>query len=210
MPVFDERQDINMVKPKKPLSAYNMFFRFERSRLLKASEINVIRFEKNQDGIIRIECKEQGKDNVYPDVSTFNIDVICDLINKEALMKKNGKRKRSHGKIGFTDMIKYMCKSWNEISPQTRQTFSQLASEEKEKYLKQLKAYNKARYDSVNDHVSDKCISLESNGIVSHKLCSHLYQAINKSEKSEAPRVFFQERQQEKTRESVMAKVYHS
>jgi hypothetical protein len=206
--VFDNVDVVNVEKPKKPLSAYNLFFRFERKRLLHALEINIISFVKSEDGIIRIKPREQGKSNMYPHVSSFNIDAIRELIDKEDSMKKDRKRKKSHGMISFIDMIKYMCKSWNDLKADTRQVFSQLASEEKQKYLKQLQAYNKARYDSVNDHDINECKSLggneiESNGIgcyneTTPKFVSDLFQPSNTRKMSEAFRQFLQTGQQEK------------
>jgi hypothetical protein len=206
--VFDNADAVNLEKPKKPLSAYNLFFRFERKRLLNALEINMISIVKSEDGIIFIEPREHGKSNMYPHASSFNIDAIRELIGKVDPMKKDGKRKKSHGKIGFTDMIKYMCKSWNDLKHDTRQVFYQLASEEKQKYLKQLQAYNKARYDSVNGHFINEYTSLGSNSIEKEGMGRHynttpevpsdLFQPTKTGEISETLRLFLQTGYQEK------------
>lgn len=137
-------------KPRKPLSAYNLFFRFERSRILRASELDCISFLKGQDGTLRIVRNKNSKID-FPDISSFPIDIIRDQIKKESTRRTKRKNKRAHGKISFTDMIQYMCKNWNNLDTKTRILFNTLAAEEKEKYAKQLMAYNKARYDSVKD-----------------------------------------------------------
>ena len=148
---LSEKCDLKVLsKPRKPLSAYNLFFRFERSRILRASELDCISFLKGKDGKLCIVRNKNSKID-FPDTSSFPIHVIRDQIQRESSRKTKRHNKKAHGKISFTDMIHYMCKKWNNLDKKSRDVFNSLAAEEKEKYAKQLMAYNKARYDSVKD-----------------------------------------------------------
>lgn len=82
-------------KPKRPLSAYNLFFQYEREQIL----------------------------NEAPDPGA-------------------AKPRRSHGKIGFAPLARSIAAKWSKIDGPTRSHFEGLAAKDKERYNKEMKAWN--------------------------------------------------------------------
>ena len=78
------------VKVRRPLSAYNMFFRDERERLLA----------------------------ILP-------------------VRKEGKPRRSHGKLGFVDMAKQIGGKWRNLDEVTKAHYMTLAAKDKERYQRE-------------------------------------------------------------------------
>lgn len=102
-------------KPKRPLSAYNIFFRAERANILKATP-----------------SKYEGD-----------------------------KPRRSHGKIGFASLARNVAAKWNNIDPETRKHFDQLAAEDKARYKREMETWkaSKTLKQSTRDLSLSSCIS---------------------------------------------------
>ena len=84
-------------KPKRPLSAYNLFFRHEREQILK---------------------------------NTANPAY---------------KPRRSHGKIGFAALARSVAEKWKSLDDETRAVFIGKAAVEKERYDREVDAWNRSR-----------------------------------------------------------------
>jgi hypothetical protein len=82
-------------KPKRPLSAYNLFFQYERERILSDA----------------------------PDPGA-------------------AKPRRSHGKIGFAPLARSIAAKWGKIDSAARSHFEGLAAKDKERYNREMKAWN--------------------------------------------------------------------
>jgi len=100
-------------KPKRPLSAYNFFFKEEREKILKIV--------------------------VAEDPSKLQTDPEADDYLGEAAI---GRLKKEGGKVSFEEMGKIIGQRWKNIDPDRLSKFSEKASEDTERYKKEMQAYN--------------------------------------------------------------------
>ena len=100
-------------KPKRPLSAYNFFFKAEREKILK---------------VVLAEKPDEVKNDPESD----------DYLDEEAIkrLKKEG------GKVSFEEMGKLIGQRWKNIDPDRLATYSELASEDTERYKTEMQEYN--------------------------------------------------------------------
>jgi hypothetical protein len=100
-------------KPKRPLSAYNFFFKEEREKILK-----VVLAEDPE----KVE-NEKGSD---------------DYLDDDAL----GRLRKEGGKVSFEEMGKLIGQRWKNINPDRLTRYSELAAEDTERYKKEMQSYN--------------------------------------------------------------------
>jgi hypothetical protein len=99
-------------KPKRPLSAYNFFFKEEREKILKV--LNDEEAENSQD--------EKSEDYLTPE------QIVS--------LKKEG------GKVSFEEMGKIIGRRWKNINPDKLSKFQELANDDTERYKQEMQAYN--------------------------------------------------------------------
>eukprot|EP00934_Nitzschia_sp_Nitz4_P002352 Nitzschia sp. Nitz4//scaffold114_size70088//12433//13553//NITZ4_005970-RA/size70088-processed-gene-0.36-mRNA-1//-1//CDS//3329533402//2352//frame0 len=100
-------------KPKRPLSAYNFFFKEEREKILKVV--------------------------LADDPSTVQTDPEADDFLTEDML---GRLKKDGGKVSFEEMGKIIGQRWKNIDPDRLSKYSELASEDTERYKTEMQAYN--------------------------------------------------------------------
>mmetsp|Transcript_23941 Transcript_23941/g.33599 ORF Transcript_23941/g.33599 Transcript_23941/m.33599 type:complete len:341 (+) Transcript_23941:1594-2616(+) len=100
-------------KPKRPLSAYNFFFKEEREKILK---------------IVLAEDPDKVEND--PDSEDFIDDGMMIRLKKEG------------GKVSFEEMGKLIGQRWKNIDPDRLAKYSEMASEDTERYKKDMQAYN--------------------------------------------------------------------
>jgi len=100
-------------KPKRPLSAYNYFFKEERGKILK---------------IVLPEDPEKVENDPESE----------DFINEELM----GRLRKDGGKASFEEMGKLIGQRWKNIDPDRLSKYSELAAEDTERYKKDMQAYN--------------------------------------------------------------------
>mmetsp|Transcript_30324 Transcript_30324/g.50383 ORF Transcript_30324/g.50383 Transcript_30324/m.50383 type:complete len:291 (-) Transcript_30324:263-1135(-) len=100
-------------KPKRPLSAYNFFFKEEREKILKI--------------VLADDPSELQKD---PEAD--------DYLDEETL----GRLKKDGGKVSFEEMGKIIGQRWKNIDPDRLSKYSELASEDTERYKTEMQDYN--------------------------------------------------------------------
>lgn len=100
-------------KPKRPLSAYNFFFKEEREKILRI-------------------IQSEDPDTVDNDPSNE------DYLSPEQL----NKLKKEGGKVSFEEMGKIIGQRWKNIDPDRLTRFAELATEDTERYKKEMVSYN--------------------------------------------------------------------
>jgi len=100
-------------KPKRPLSAYNFFFKEEREKILK---------------IVLAEDPKTVEND--PESEDFINDEMMERLKKEG------------GKVSFEEMGKLIGQRWKNIDPDRLSKYSELAAEDTERYKKEMQSYN--------------------------------------------------------------------
>lgn len=136
-------------KPKRPLSAYNLFYRFKRCKLLEAHENG----DESKQTVNRLISALPGLED-YPSTRFAPIDHMKELRRNEirfALLDNLGpndssKRahRKSHGAMSFLEMNKAMCVSWKSIDDFARGVFEELADDGREAYHKRVTEYEES------------------------------------------------------------------
>jgi hypothetical protein len=102
-------------RPKRPLSAYNIFFKEERARILA-------------------ELPETSSTAANPDEATNT---------SEPPAKKTRRRRRNtHGKISFEGLAKAIGRRWQEQTPEQVRYYKEKADFDMQRYRRELETYN--------------------------------------------------------------------
>ena len=104
-------------KPKRPLSAYNLFFKEERARLISGGSDT--------------DCSKTSS----PTSPTASVS------------DSKRKHRKSHGKIGFAALAQTISKKWKSTDAKTRRPFEAKAAIEKARYKRELGEWQKAQKD---------------------------------------------------------------
>jgi hypothetical protein len=101
-------------RPKRPLSAYNIFFKEERNRILESLPVQPPKTE----------------------------DSVESFVDGEGGQKKRRKRKRKgpapHGKIGFESLAKLIGKRWQELDEAEMSIYKGKAEEDMQRYKREM------------------------------------------------------------------------
>lgn len=100
-------------KPKRPLSAYNYFFKEEREKILKIL---------TADDPYKVEQDPSSQD----------------FLSEQQI----GSLRKEGNKVSFEQMGKIIGARWKNIDPDRLAKFSELASEDTERYKKEMQSYN--------------------------------------------------------------------
>lgn len=103
--------------PKRPLSAYNLFFQWGRERLLSGQSLAPLKQE---------------------DVDQIDVDTR---------RNSKRRHRREHGVIGFTELAKMLGAKWKELDPEYKEMFQKRAGVEKTRYEKAVSLYKASLVD---------------------------------------------------------------
>jgi hypothetical protein len=140
---FSNSRSINgkeSTKPKRPLSAYNLFFQLERERLIAGTENTPITVED----VERVVVARRIADGL-PD-------------------KPKRKHRKSHGKINFAELARAIANKWKILDPSSKNVLLERAASEKAHFLRELEEWTKQNeiVDSQNEEVNS--MSFSGNG----------------------------------------------
>ncbi|KAL3913946.1 MAG: hypothetical protein SGARI_000387, partial [Bacillariaceae sp.] len=119
-------------KPKRPLSAYNIFFKDERAKIL-ANIPDKTEEDEEGDGEEKAVKKEEGE----------NGDEKAEGGEAGDKKKSSGKKRKRvpHGKIGFESLAKIVGQRWKELPPDELEQYKARAEEDMKRYRKEMEAY---------------------------------------------------------------------
>jgi HMG (high mobility group) box len=102
--------------PRRPLSAYNLFFSSERERILK--EIEML-----ESGVPTFESGET-KDSDDAEA--------CQALQRPLVLSEVKRRphRKTHGKIGFRDLARMVGRRWKQLSVEQKRYYQELADED--------------------------------------------------------------------------------
>lgn len=119
-----QRRKTNKDKPKRPLSAYNIFFKEERERLLEELPEAVLKVDGFNDDSIGAKKRKTGGSNA-----------------DNCHASKTGKKK-PHGKIDFQSLAKVIGKRWQNLTESDLQMYKAKANADMKRYRDEMDAYN--------------------------------------------------------------------
>lgn len=137
------------IKPGRPLSAYNLFYRYKRAKIIKAEGLD------SKNAVRQLVATSTGLENLSPNehrlIAPDKLDEvrrtnIWTVLEPQLLAKDTSKRshrKSGNGfKMSFTEMNSIMVASWKNEDKFTKTVFKELAEEGKRVYNEKLVEYN--------------------------------------------------------------------
>lgn len=155
-PIASSTQLLAMQKPKRPLSAFNLFYRFKRQKVLAAiaessniSELNITRLIQCPPGLEHLDDDATSSLNAQQTSETINAyrraNIVRDLEGhrnaRDTKARAHRKDKGLSGAISFVQMGKLMNSSWKACDDVARAVFNELAEEGREIYRILVKEY---------------------------------------------------------------------
>lgn len=142
--------------PRRPLSGYNFFFSEERERILAAIPDPATKNETGDDSSPNKANKENSKNDGNEDDKK---DEFAELSKEEVHKKMAARSKRllalreqhsnkrrphrkTHGKIGFKELVKKIGERWRALPADQRDYYAGLADKDLKRYKEQMSEYN--------------------------------------------------------------------
>jgi hypothetical protein len=117
-------------KPKRPLSAYNLFFKHERAKILASLESD--ESSSRPSSAIKEEDAKDDASQSSPLLSSSSTTILSSTSNK---------KKRPHGKIGFENLAKTIGKRWSELNPDELKEYKKMADHDMKRYKKEMETF---------------------------------------------------------------------
>ena len=139
-----------MEKPKRPLSSYNLFYRFKRAKILEAHANGG---DESTDTIHKLIMTVPGLEDYpaidgetllsSPELKEHRRNVIRSaLLDNLVPTETKRSHRKSHGAMNFLEMNKIMCASWKSIDEYSLSVFEELAEEGRGIYKERVAVYN--------------------------------------------------------------------
>ncbi|KAL9183072.1 hypothetical protein ACHAXT_004859 [Thalassiosira profunda] len=136
-------------KPKRPLSAFNLFYRYKRQKVLEALAAGSA---VDAEAIAALVAAPPGSEAVAPEAVTDEVRKAAIRKDLEGNLLPRDTRDRQHrkdagslnGAISFLDLGKLMNAAWKGCDDFARAVFGELSEEGREEYRGRLREYHDA------------------------------------------------------------------
>ena len=139
-------------KPKRPLSAYNIFFKEERQRILSAIPDSKRKAKKRRTNV---EGDEVGKDEEDEEIIARNSDEVDVTTLLTASSLRNTRKRNPHGKIGFENLAREIGKRWKELDDERMEYYKKHANADTKRYKDEMELFSRKQRE-----VSERKIKL--------------------------------------------------
>lgn len=118
-------------KPKRPLTAYNIFFQHERARMLGLAQAGIIASNPDKPAL--------------PSQADFDAARMSTHSNNEqsSSVRLLHHSPPSHKRVGFAEMAQRISQMWRSLDKPTLEKYLFLAGEDKKRYMAEKAAYMK-------------------------------------------------------------------
>lgn len=116
--------------PRRPLSAYNLFFSEERERILKEIE--------KEEGKGTADGGDVKTDDVKSEAAEKPKALLRPLIPSQ---KKRRPHRKTHGKISFQDLARMVGERWKSLPDEDRKYYQDLAQEDMKRQKAAMEEY---------------------------------------------------------------------
>lgn len=127
-PTTDEvTKSFEPLPPARPLSAYNLFFRYERDRIL-----NFCTLSEQEVPLDHYDHLQWTVDNSLP----FQQEVLHQHWSRDPTVRR--KHRKLHGRISFKTLTKRISASWHALPEPAKDVFRAIAARDLDRYSQEL------------------------------------------------------------------------